>query len=79
MIIEGLEEFCFEFEKLYPGVKYSVEENENDSSSCLIYVDDPSLVEEEVEYCQIEDLAVEFLKYEDIKIVHEFPENLTID
>lgn len=79
MIKGRLEEFCFEFEKLYPGVKYSVEENENDMSSCLIYVDDPSLVEDEVEYGQIEDLAFEFLDYEDIKVAHEFPENLSID
>lgn len=79
MIRGNLEEFRSSFEELYPGVSYQVAKDDNDENACLIYVEDPSLIEDEYDYGQIEDLAFEFLDYDDIKIVHEFPENLFMD
>lgn len=70
-----MESFLNILAKFYPESNFSIVEDDNDPSSCVIYTDDCDLVDDEVEVLEIIDLALENLDYENVHIIHELDEN----
>lgn len=70
--MENLLDILAEF---YPDSNFNIVEDENDSSSCVIYTDDCDLVDDEVEVLEIIGLAMEHLDYANVHIIHELDEN----
>lgn len=71
-----MEDFLSVMSNLYRGVEFNVVEDENDSDSCIIYVGDPELVDDEFECLQITDLATSMLGYANVTVSHSSTEDL---
>lgn len=61
---------------LFRGVEFNVVEDENDPESCIVYVNDDEIVEDEADCLQIIDLASEILGYHNVTVSYSDSEDL---
>lgn len=73
-----MENFLSVMSNLYRGVEFSVVEDENDSSSCTVFVGDAEIEEDEFECTQIMDLALDMLGYSNVNISYSSSEDLFV-
>lgn len=63
---------------LFRGVEFNVVEDENDPESCIVYVNDSEVVEDEADCLYIIDMASEYLGYPNVTVSYGTAEDLYV-